>query len=101
MVPKSSTVMALISMIHSWLQATEQPGHVVRTILFDFRKAFDLIDHKRLVGKLQQLNISLSSKNWIIDFLIGRSQRVKLGVNNFYSWRHVQSGVPQGTKSGL
>ena len=70
--------------MHHWLQATDQPGNLVRTILFDFRKAFDLIDHKRLSGKIKQLNLPPSTTNWILDFLTGRIQRVKL-TNNCFS----------------
>ncbi|XP_022795149.1 uncharacterized protein LOC111333792 [Stylophora pistillata] len=36
-VPGSSTTQALISMVHSWLSATDGNGATVRTILFDFR----------------------------------------------------------------
>ena len=75
----SSTVLALISMIHKWLEATDGNGASVRVLLFDYRKAFDLIDHKSLVNKLKQVNIPNSVINWVIDFLSGRSQRVKLG----------------------
>ncbi len=40
---------ALISMVHKWLYETDGTGSVVRVLLFDFRKAFDLIDHTILV----------------------------------------------------
>jgi hypothetical protein len=99
-VPRSSTTMALISMMHHWLQATDQPGNLVRTILFDFRKAFDLIDHKRLSGKIKQLNLPAPTTNWILDFLTGRKQRVKLTSNCFSQWSEIRAGVPQGTKLG-
>jgi hypothetical protein len=39
-VPKSSTTLALISMMHKWLLATDEPGNTIRTVLFDFQKAF-------------------------------------------------------------
>ncbi|XP_068696813.1 uncharacterized protein [Montipora foliosa] len=53
----SSTVLALISMIHKWLEATDGNGASVRVLLFDYRKACDLIDHKSLVNKVKQVNI--------------------------------------------
>ena len=34
----SSTVLALISMIHKWLEATDGNGASVRVLLFDYRK---------------------------------------------------------------
>ncbi|XP_020893485.1 uncharacterized protein LOC110232605 [Exaiptasia diaphana] len=51
-VPKSSTTLALISMVHSWLSGTDGNGGTVHAVLFDFRKAFNLIDHRILVNKL-------------------------------------------------
>ena len=56
-IPKSSTTLALISMLHHWFYETDGNGSVIRTILFDYRKAFDLIDHSILFGKLSQLDI--------------------------------------------
>ena len=100
----SSTVLALISMIHKWLEATDGNSASVRVLLFDYRKAFDLIDHKILVNKLKQVNIPNSVINWVIDFLSGRSQRVNLGKDCVSEWGSelgtVPSGVPQGTKLG-
>ena len=88
----SSTVMALISMVHKWLEATDGNGAAVRVFLFDYRKAFDLVDHHILANKLQQLNIPHSVFNWVIDFLCNRLQRVKFskvaclsGVKSFRS----------------
>ena len=51
-IPKSSTLNALISMIHHWSQATDGSGAAVRIILVDYRKAFDLIDHNDLIQKV-------------------------------------------------
>ena len=75
-----------------------QSGQVM--ILFDYRKAFDLVDHYTLVNKLRQLNIPYSVMNWITDFLCNRSQRVKLNKDCLSEWGKVPSGVPQGTKLG-
>ena len=96
----SSTVLALISMVHNWLQATDCYGASVRVMLFDYRKAFDMINHGILVAKLKNVEIPNSITNWIIDFLSERSQRVKLGNNCLSEWDRVPSGVPQGTKLG-
>ena len=56
-VPGSSTTEALISMTHAWYSATDGNGASVRVILFDFKKAFDLIDYRILVRKLGTFNI--------------------------------------------
>lgn len=98
-IPGSSTTFALILMFHHWLRATDGTRASVRTALLDFRKAFDLVDHNILVGKLHTLGVKPTAINWIIDFLRDRKQRVKL--NGVYSdWLSVPAGVPQGTRLG-
>ena len=62
-------------MIHRWSSATDGNGAVTRSILFDYRKAFDFIDHSILIQKLSELEIPNSIINWISDFL---TKRVKL-----------------------
>ena len=90
---------ALISMFHHWLRATDGTGASVRTALLDFRKAFDLMDHNILVGKLHILGVKPTAIKWIIDLLKDRRQRVKL--NGVYSdWINVPACVPQGTPLG-
>ena len=96
-IPKSSTTHALISMVHSWAKHTDGTGSTVRVVLFDYRKAFDLIDHALLARKLLALDIPVGVSFWIIDFLIDRTQRVKLGEDSLSEWRNVPAGLPQGT----
>jgi len=84
-IPKSSTVHALISTIHSWLMNTDGNGATTRVVLFDFRKAFDLIDHNILLNKLALFNIPLDLAIWIVDFLEHRKackvrKKMSLGV---------------------
>ena len=52
-IPKSSTTQALISMVHAWTKYTDGNGSTVRVVLFDYKKAFDLIDHTILTEKLR------------------------------------------------
>lgn len=77
-VPRSCTTHALISMIHSRVKSTDGNGATTRVVLFDFRKAFDLIDHCILAEKLTNYNIPRTIVCWILDFLMCRKQRVKL-----------------------
>ena len=69
-------------------------------MLFDFHKAFDLIDHNILTKKSSTYNIPESIKYWILDFLGSFKQRVKLGNDCHSNWSIVRAGVPQGTKLG-
>ena len=87
-------------MLHHWCVNTDGNGTTIRTILFDYRKAFDFIDHGILVNKVGNLDIPRSVVNWIIDFLSHRTQRVKLANGCFSERGPVPSGVPQGTKLG-
>ena len=77
-VPRSSTTLALLEMLHTWSKVTDGNGSTIRTIRFDYRKAFNLIDHSTLVSKLRFLDLPVSIINWITDFLSHRFQRVKL-----------------------
>ena len=83
-IPNSSTTMALISMLHSWSLGTDGNGATVRTLLLDYRKAFDLIDHSILVRKLRnQCKLPASIITWIIDFLSDKSSGFNLHQNVF------------------
>ena len=99
-VPNSSTVHALISMLHNWYKNTDGNGSTVRVVLFDFRKAFDLIDHAILMAKLTDYELPPWVLDWIADFLTDRKQRVKLAHDCYSDWGSVRAGVPQGTKLG-
>ena len=72
----------------------------MRVFPFDYRKAFDFIDHGTLAAKLKEVEIPNSIVNWILDFLSYRSQRVKLSRECLSEWGAVPAGVPQGTKLG-
>ena len=93
-IPQSSTTSALLSMMHNWTSGLDGTGSTIRVILFDYQKAFDLIDHRILVDKLLQIDLPRSIINWIIDFLSDRFQRVKLSQGCYSEWGRVPSGVP-------
>jgi hypothetical protein len=95
----SSTVHALVEVMHEWSTATDARGVAVRALLLDYRKAFDLIDHHVLMDKLQSLGLPQFILSWIAAFLYDRHQRVKLG-EHMAEWLPVNGGVPQGTRVG-
>ena len=74
-------------------------GNDVDVIYLDFAKAFDKVDHKVLLKKIQHLGISGKLYEWIKSFLSNRSQKVVVdGLHSFITL--VISGVPQGTVLG-
>ena len=82
-------------MLHSWNGSTDGNGATARVVLFDFKKAFDLIDHCLLVAKLHTYFMGHQ-----LDFLTCRKQRVKLDQDCYSVWAEISAGVPQGTKLG-
>ena len=96
---KFSTTTALTQLIHAWLLELDKPGTVIRTLLIDYRKAFDRVDHTILLGKLQNLGLPDFLVGWYASFLSDRKQRVKIG-DTTSSWADVTAGVPQGTLTG-
>ena len=44
---------------------------IVNVIYLDFKKAFDSIPHKRLIGVLRQYGVIGRTLNWITDFISG------------------------------
>ena len=78
-----STAM-LISILHSCSLGTDGNGATVGTLLLDYRKAIDLIDHSILVRKLRnQCKLPDSIINWIIDFYRTDPSGLKLDQNVF------------------
>ena len=84
--------------VHNWSQATDATGAAVRVVLFDYRKAFDLIDHNLFARKIEALDMPRWVRVWVLDFLSDRKQRVKLSSDCRSEWGLVPAGVPQGTK---
>ena len=94
-----STTHALLRMLHDWSTSSDKAQAMVRILLVDFSKAFDLIDHNRLMTKLCSLEVPTILIRWIHAFLYQRQQRVRL-QENISGWLSINGGVPQGTKLG-
>lgn len=76
-----------------------EQGHQTDVIVMDFSKAFDKVDHLRLIYKLQSVGVSPQVTNWVKSFLANRTQRVAV-EGHLSSELPVLSGVPQGSVLG-
>ena len=65
---------AIIKLIDDMSMAIDIKEPIL-AIFFDFLKAFDLVDHKRLLSKLENILPSWLT-SWIPSFLKERKQRV-------------------------
>ena len=95
----TSTTDALVEMIQHWCEATDRCGTYVRIVLLDFAKAFDLINHEKLLVKLQANDVPPHMLIWMGRFLLNRTQQGKIG-KTVSSVGYPKGGVPQGTVSG-
>lgn len=92
---KRSCETQLVMMVED-LARNANVGKQTDIILLDFSKAFDKVNHSKLLWKLHQYGIRGQVLGWIRAFLGSRSQRVVLDGEESESIP-VTSGVPQGS----
>ena len=86
---------AFIKSIDDWLNAINQ-NELAGSLLLDFSKAFDLVDHSLLTHKLKLGNIDTS---WFSSYLNKRFQQTHY-AGAISDKKEVISGVPQGSVHG-
>lgn len=101
-----STATAIVQLVESIIDQLEQ-GYKTTTILLDFSKAFDCLDHKLIVKKLNTLGVTGKEAQWFKSYLSDRKQLVEITYkdNNTIntvksSALHMSRGVPQGSVLG-
>ncbi|XP_014234989.1 uncharacterized protein LOC106657827 [Trichogramma pretiosum] len=72
-------------------------GLITILILFDFRSAFDTLDHATLLRSLKLQNFSSAALALLHSYLSNRSQAVMDDVGGLTAFRKYTSGVPQGS----
>ena len=88
----------LMKIADEWLEAMDK---VLFTgvVMIDLHRAFDVVDHKLLLKKLQVYGLNTNSLKWFPSYLSVRYQKVC--VNGKLSEPlGIHSGVPQGSVLG-
>ncbi len=93
--PNRSTDDAISSTLHLALTHLENKDSYVRMLFIDFSSAFNTIIPQQLINKLNLLGLNNSLCNWILDFLTGRPQSVRVGHNTSCTTT-LSTGAPQG-----
>ncbi len=90
-----STDDAIAFTLHTALSHLENKNTYVRMLFVDYSSELNTIVPATLVAKLQTLGLYRSLCSWILDFLTGRNQVVRMG-NNTSSPLTLNTGAPQG-----
>jgi len=96
--PTGSTTCGLVYFMHHITQMLESNSYV-RCMLIDFSKAFDVVNHEILLNKLKVQHLPPFVLNWIISFLVGRSQICKVG-DDLSTVCFITRGIIQGSGLG-
>uniref|UniRef100_A0A8C6NRY6 Reverse transcriptase domain-containing protein n=1 Tax=Nothobranchius furzeri TaxID=105023 RepID=A0A8C6NRY6_NOTFU len=90
--------MAIMELIDKISTATDNKNYFI-SIFVDLKKAFDVIDHSRLLQKLHQHGIRGVAHQWVGSYLKNRKQFVQLN-NTKSELQEINYGVPQGSVLG-
>ena len=94
----NSTEMAVNAFLENVYEKLNASEHTAGVYL-DLRKAFDVIDHKILLKKLEHYGVRGVTLDLFYSYLSDRKQHVKL-LNCVSTPKIIRSGVPQGSVIG-
>ena len=93
-----STITFLVEAINFIYKLLDQKLHTA-LVKIDLSKAFDTINHKKLINKLKTLGLNENALSWIESYLGNRTQKTKFQYFTS-SENPVTTGVPQGSILG-
>ena len=79
--------------LHTALSHLDTRNTYVRMLFIDYSSAFNTLLPSKLINKLRTLGLNTSLWNWILDFLTGRPQVVR--VDNTFAMLILNTGDPQ------
>ena len=97
--PRSSTVNALVNLLHNWHKLMDERHRVIRVVFLDFRKAVDLIDHNKLLENMRTMGVRPALIKWFALYVNERSHFTQFGKETS-DFKNVTGGVPQGSRLG-
>ena len=62
-----------VNLIHKWHKSMDEMQRVIRIVFIDFRKAFDLIDHNKLLQNIKEIFVRSVLIRWFASYLNERS----------------------------
>ena len=86
---------AIATSLHTALSHLNKRNTYVKMLFIDYRSAVNTIVPSKLTTKLEALGLNPVLCNWVLDFLTGRPQVVKLG-NNTPTSLILNTGPPKG-----
>ena len=93
-----STLTALLEATNSWSVNIDN-GLVNGVVFIDLKKAFDTIDHKILLQKLENYGVDPNGLKWFKSYLTDRTQKCRVN-DHLSNSKPVTCGVPQGSILG-
>jgi hypothetical protein len=94
----NSTFMAMINLLDTIIEAIDN-GKMAIGIFIDFSKAFDTVNHKILIDKLEHYGVRGVAKKWVSSYLEKRKQYCTY-MGSKSEPMEIKSGVPQGSILG-
>ena len=99
--PQHSTVHPVLHLSNQIAQENDEPTkNVTMATFLDLSRAFDTINHKILLKKLQNMGIRGVANLWFQSYLTNRQQFMEI-LNCSSSLETIFCGVPQGSILGL
>ena len=93
--PGVGTVDAVLTLLTDIYDEMERSRCFI-ALLLDFSKAFDTVDHRVLLRKLERLGVRGTVLSWFSSYLADRTQQVAVNGVNSHTLQ-VRTGLPQGS----